>query len=700
MKRSKVAKRLLSLAMASAVTASLVTSSMAASVQYKANTSPMTVNSNLITCAAHAQADVTPEILGITNTTDRAGEVPATYNLDKAQSSALMGVFGTDINASPNPYLYNWVYNSYATANNLTLADKATLGGISGSPDSVDTTIVDTLGTCRSLYYRPDILIGTGGVTSGATAYDALIAALPENSDADTSNNYSPYIVHYPATVSYDFLDCLYSLANICTSITKETGKVTRYGDPLTITDNLAKYTKGLQCYVLSRLAADNKQQKTVAIVDPINSKDGVFYCVDENTSVQGTTTHSRAGEFLADTTVNIANVLGKTAQTGQVGSASNKTYYVLTAAEVLQADVIIISGVQNQDGSEASFRELLESYIDPSDAALNAKAENVNILSTRFSCCGSIGANSIENLLGMAYWTAYCYPEYLNPVYVATYWYQNFYHISDNSSLQTIIAANFADASIPSGYNYTTSLDGYNPADIESKILAGMQYYARNTDSLTGLMLYSQGDNGCDSWNVNWDTGIGSDAAAAAFTDVDTDQWFNKAVNYCYNTGIVNGVSADTFLPGDNLTRAQMAKLLYAMHGDTVAAASTFDDVSNGAWYAPAVTWAQANGIITGRNSSIFDPDSSISRQDLAVMLYRYYQYTAAGSLTGANDLSGFTDSADVASYALEAMQWAVGNGIVNGMGDNTLNPTGTATRAQAAQMLYNYLTAVSAKK
>lgn len=696
----KQLKRVISVAAAASMALTMSVPAFAANATYTVPTSPLTVDENLILCAAHAQADVSPEILGITNTTDRANEVPNDYDLDKAQTSALMGTFGGDINEAPNPYLYNWRYNSYAAKNGLPLAEKHTLGGIGGHPNSVDAEIVDSLGTSRSLYYRPDILVGTALTGSNTSGYEELAAQLPENQDSDTTNDYKPYVINYAMSRTYDFLDTLNDLANTCQQITAaDSAKHTRYGDPTIIAGDVAKYAKGLQCYVLDRLEKDNAAQKTVAIVDPINSKDGTFLAVDENTSVQGTTTNSRAGEFLADTTENIVQKLGKTATTGNIGTAE-KTYYTLTAKEILQADVIVISGVQNQDSSESAFREELIKYLDPSDTALAAKAENVPIMSTRFSCCGSIGANSVENVLGMAYWTAFCYPEYMNPVYVATYWYKNFYHITDNTSLKTIIATNFASASIPAGYDYTTDITNFDEEAVEDMIVDGMNYYEKNKDSLTGLLLYNNGNNGEASWVIDWTKGIGAgrqEDPLDRFNDLTSD-WYKDAVRFVVANGYFQGYNDTTFAPQDTMTRAMFVTVLSRMAKMNANdySGSSFRDVPTGEWYSAPVEWASKNGIVNGYGDGIFGLNNPVSRQEMATIMYRYAEKSGV-SVTGADTakFNSFSDRDSVADWAVNAVTWATDKSVINGTASGSgvlLDPNGKATRAQVAQIVKNY--------
>ena len=135
-------------------------------------------------------------------------------------------------------------------------------------------------------------------------------------------------------------------------------------------------------------------------------------------------------------------------------------------------------------------------------------------MLTVAFDCVGSIGANSVENLLGMAYYTAYLYPQYLNQFDVAAYWYQHFYHVSDLSALKSVMATNFADSSIPTGYEkqYSPSIPDYNSDEVEAKIVDGMNYYDKNEDSFQGTLIYQNGRTQENTgWDIDWTKGIGA---------------------------------------------------------------------------------------------------------------------------------------------------------------------------------------------
>jgi len=178
-----------------------------------------------------------------------------------------------------------------------------------------------------------------------------------------------------------------------------------------------------------------------------------------------------------------------------------------------------------------------------------------------------------------------------------------------------------------------------------------------------------------------------GADCPAHGFTDLDTDTWYHEAVDYILRNGLMSGYGDGRFGPNEKLSRAQLAQILNAMAGRPVVNyLMQFTDVPGGEWYTEAVRWAASTGVITGYDGR-FGPDDNITRQQLAVMLWRY-----AGSPAAANKELYFTDAAKTDAYALDAMRWAVENGILNGYSDGRLNPTGLATRAEAAAMLMRY--------
>jgi hypothetical protein len=177
-------------------------------------------------------------------------------------------------------------------------------------------------------------------------------------------------------------------------------------------------------------------------------------------------------------------------------------------------------------------------------------------------------------------------------------------------------------------------------------------------------------------------------DCPAEKFTDVDTSKWYHEAVDYVLTKGVMEGNSDGTFTPNGTLTRAQLAQILYNAAGKPEATAENpFTDVPENQWYAKAVIWAAQAGVVEGYGDGKFGPNDKISRQDLAVMLWRY-----AGEPTATKTSLDFTDAAQASDYATAALLWASETGIVQG--DNgKLSPKGSATRAEAATMVMRYL-------
>lgn len=172
-------------------------------------------------------------------------------------------------------------------------------------------------------------------------------------------------------------------------------------------------------------------------------------------------------------------------------------------------------------------------------------------------------------------------------------------------------------------------------------------------------------------------------------FKDVTTANWFYNDVYYCWENGLMNGMSADTFAPQGTTTRAQFATVLYRMAGspDVTGMTTPFTDVKAGSWYENAVIWGYSNGVINGTSATTFSPDASVTREQMVTMLFRY-----SGAAEPTGTLDQFTDANRISAYAVPAVIWAVQNNIVSGMGDGTFNPKGPATRAQLAKILHMY--------
>lgn len=176
-------------------------------------------------------------------------------------------------------------------------------------------------------------------------------------------------------------------------------------------------------------------------------------------------------------------------------------------------------------------------------------------------------------------------------------------------------------------------------------------------------------------------------------FTDLTAGAWYDSAVRYAYLNGIMVGTSNTTFAPEGTLTRAQVAQILYNLEGQpAVTGESTFPDAADaGQWALDAIAWAQQTGVVAGYEDKTFRPEKAVTREELAQMLYNYAQCKGY-DLTTTGDLTAFPDGNQVSTWAETAMSWANGNDLINGFEDNTLRPGGNSTRAQAASILMKF--------
>ena len=172
-------------------------------------------------------------------------------------------------------------------------------------------------------------------------------------------------------------------------------------------------------------------------------------------------------------------------------------------------------------------------------------------------------------------------------------------------------------------------------------------------------------------------------------FTDVAESRWSYPYIREMYEAGVIDGMTPTTFEPAGNVTRAQFVKMLALLQSADVSAYASgpFTDVPGDAWYARYVNWAAANGIVNGTSATTFDPNTTISRQDMAVMLYNYTQHF--GVQLDQKTVTAFTDEGSVAAYALPAVQALHRAGVINGMPDGSFRPYDTATREQACAVL-----------
>ena len=178
-------------------------------------------------------------------------------------------------------------------------------------------------------------------------------------------------------------------------------------------------------------------------------------------------------------------------------------------------------------------------------------------------------------------------------------------------------------------------------------------------------------------------------------FKDISENDWYFDTVKYIYQAGLMSGTSANTFAPNEDVTRAMFVTVLYRREGQPQTSASNFTDIEAGSWYEKAISWASANGIVNGATENEFEPDANITREQISAIMHRYAQYKGFDVTVGETaDITSYTDAAAVSEYAVDAMKYVVGSGLINGKTATTLNPADNATRAEIAIILQRFIT------
>lgn len=233
-------------------------------------------------------------------------------------------------------------------------------------------------------------------------------------------------------------------------------------------------------------------------------------------------------------------------------------------------------------------------------------------------------------------------------------------------TALGSMSSVIFSSADIKEGETYTVLVDGVSVGTATAKL---------GTSSSSSGSLGPNQNGGAQPGGVS------------GFADVPQTNWFADAVRYVTGKSLMNGTGTTAFSPNENMSRAMLATVLYRMSGETAEAGSSCGDVSSSAYYAAAVNWASSKGIVNGTGTDAFSPNASITREQLAAMLYRY-----AGEPSVSADLSAYTDAVSISPYAEKAVEWCVAKGILSGKSATRLAPQDTATRAECAAMLQRF--------
>lgn len=266
---------------------------------------------------------------------------------------------------------------------------------------------------------------------------------------------------------------------------------------------------------------------------------------------------------------------------------------------------------------------------------------------------------------------TTYAEPASINRVTILTVGGQAF----DADATYTIVTNDFLAAGGDTYYAFSAAESGYDTGISLDQVV--MDYITEELDGTVTAAAYGQTANRIHTISYN---------------DVTAGDWFTPDVIYVTLTGLMNG-TGDGFSPNNNINRAQLVTVLYRMAGQPeVTGENPFTDVPDGQWYTDAVLWAAENNITDGTSETTFSPNNPLTREQMATFFYRFANFEAGEPIEVTGDLSGYTDADLVADYAVDAMTWAVGEGVISGIGNNTLAPDNTASRAQMATVLTRY--------
>ncbi len=216
-------------------------------------------------------------------------------------------------------------------------------------------------------------------------------------------------------------------------------------------------------------------------------------------------------------------------------------------------------------------------------------------------------------------------------------------------------------------------------PYDATDKVTKNITLYAKWSEIGGGEEVLPTDDTTCDD-----------------FEDVNLEEWYHEGVHYVIENGMMNGTSATSFEPETNVSRAMLVTVLWRAENEPAAAAeAAFTDLVNGQYYVDAVKWANETGVVKGTSDTTFSPETAITREQFATIIYRYAQYKGYDVSVGENtNILSYSDFGKISEYAIPAMQYAVGSGLMKGKTATSLNPADNATRAEMATILYRFFT------
>jgi len=617
MKFKRTFKTGVALAAAAAMTVTVLPVSALAAVSYEAPTSGIEADDDTYLTGATAAANtVVLSLLGINVTSsDGAGLYQASGSSSSyGTDSSNLGIFGSDINDNPDPYIYNFFYNLNSTQSGgstyseddyalWTATPYSLIWGSnkSGPTGGANGTVTITVGgvtktTNPAFYYEPDILLG-GGTNGYATELANYQAEYNEDYDPTIFLGYGTGSGNYAASGTrsdglgleynqFDMTKGVVYLGSVVQNLMNETGKVNRYDQgTYEIAVDYDKYDRGLYYYVLSMIDSGDLTQVRYASSLSYDSDTG-YYAVTQGTG--------RNAQYASGIGVDIFDLLedGYTFSDGTVveaseitssgggmggpgGGSSTSTGYYLTSDQLIE--ILNAPTAENEDATGVVIGSSASS-VDPNGTLTGA---GVRFLSSLPSCVYGMTMQTVENGMGIPFYIGFFYYDQdssLNPVSYIYYWMEHFYHVSDNEAMDEVIINMLEDADLPGGLTADSShADAYSSSEIEDQIIAGIEYYENDLLPYYNYQVrYGQIDSDSALFWTTLDTsvGIGSDVRdtnvnyECTSDDYFEDDFGNLIYSFSY-TSTATDDDADTESAADSLAvrRGNIMYYSYTIH-------------------------------------------------------------------------------------------------------------------------------------
>ena len=596
------------------------------------------------------------------------------YAWEVADWGMLGGSGWPQLSDSTNNYWSKW----------LTAADTAP-GGSSGNNGSGDTTGGSTSSGDKKDETKPDETPAeTTMAASTVTADDGSTVKTETEKVVDTTTNADGSVTETVTETTKTTVTTPDNVTTVTETVVEtETTTDTVKNDDGSVTDK----TETVEKVTETVTGEDGKQTTTVTetaassevTTDSVKNADGsVTNTVSTTDTVKETVTSADGSKAVSETTESksIETTVGADGKTTGTGTVSATTTVKDESGKTLSTAVTEGTVAVSTD-DKGTVSEVTTATTKTTDAVTGEVTEETTVTTEAEMANGTTG-KTVENEKGETLSAE------ANVSEAALQVAQNGdgvieLPITVNTESGATVQLNFPD--LPDGTQIWAEIG-------TSETSSGDVAYLKLADGVVKLLPNTK--TGSVIVPVNGSCEVIVKDNSKSFTDVDTSAWYGDSVKFVTAREIFNGNGDGTFAPGETMNRAMAAQIIFNFDGATAAGSSTFSDVDADAWYAKAVAWAAAQGIVNGYNGA-YSPLGDITRQDLVKILYFYAQY-AGYDVEGVGsdiDLLTYADGADVSDYAAAPMRWAIASGLIQGYADNTLRPRNTATRAEVAAIM-----------